>query len=123
MNKFNNICENTLNKIKPQINIWLDDKRPMPPDFDIHVATAQEAIKVLKNHINDSIRISFDHDLGDASVVGDGYDVAVWIEEQAFHGNINPVKWSVHSDNPVGILDIKRAMQSAERFWTKNGQM
>ena len=119
MNNFNTLCEDILKDEKPQISIWLDDRRPMPSDFDIHVKTAQEAIKVLEDHINDSIRISFDHDLGDSEVVGDGYDVAKWIEEQAYYGNISPVKWSVHSDNPVGIEDIKRAMRSAERFWNE----
>lgn len=108
----------TVSKPYP-INIWLDDRRPMPPDFDIHVKTAPEAIKVLEDHINDSIRISFDHDLGDSDDVGDGYDVAKWIEEQAYYGNIKPVKWTVHSDNPVGIQDIIRAMESAERFWNE----
>lgn len=107
MNNFNILCEDLLGTRK--ISIWLDDKRPMPPDFDVHV--------------NDSIRISFDHDLGDEDGVGDGYDVAKWIEEQAYYGNISPVKWTVHSDNPVGIQDIKRAMKSAERFWNENSQM
>lgn len=123
MNKFNVLCEDLLGSRK--ISIWLDDIRPMPPDFDIHVKTAQEAIKVLEDHINDSIRISFDHDLGDNPDAGDGNDVATWIEEQAYHGNIKPVKWSVHSDNPVGIKDIIAAMRSAERFWNEreNHQM
>lgn len=121
MSNFNILCEDLLKQFEiPQISIWLDDVRPMPPDFDIHVKTAPEAIKVLEDHINDNIRISFDHDLGEDDGTGDGYDVAKWIEEQAYYGNIGPVKWSIHSDNPVGIADIKRAMESAERFWNRN---
>jgi len=125
MSNFDNInnyymrqIQETVLKSYP-INIWLDDRRPMPPDFDVHVKTEQEAIKVLKDHIDDYIRISFDHDLGDPDVVGDGYGVAKWIEEQAYYGNIKPVKWTVHSDNPVGIQDIIRAMESSERFWNE----
>ena len=30
------------------INVWLDDERPMPAGYDVHVKTAEEAIDLLK---------------------------------------------------------------------------
>jgi hypothetical protein len=45
-----------------KIALWLDDVRPMPEAFDVHVKTAEEAIALLRRGI--VVKISFDHDLG-----------------------------------------------------------
>jgi len=79
--------------------LWLDDERPAPPGW-ICVTTASEAIRVLQSQ---TIRtISLDHDLGPESA-GTGYDVATWLEEQAFRGTLElGLDTRVHSANPVG---------------------
>jgi hypothetical protein len=102
------------------MKVWLDDIRPMPPGFDVHVRTAGEAIALLRRG---GVRlISLDHDLGDAPN-GTGYEVAKWIEEGAFRRSqgepdgLSPLAWQVHSRNPVGLGNMTRALRNADRFW------
>jgi hypothetical protein len=98
------------------MNIWLDDVRPMPAGFDVHVKTASEAIELIKN--SDGVEsISFDHDLGNDED-GTGYDVATYIEMSVYlRHHPPPRRWAVHSANPVGREKIKRAMESADRLF------
>jgi len=97
------------------MKLWLDDTRPMPLDYDVHVATAHAAISILQT--GKVTFISFDHDLGHDKN-GTGYDVAKWIEENAYSGMLRPMKWQVHSANPIGRTNIEKAMHNAERFWS-----
>lgn len=101
------------------MRLWLDDERPRPPDYDLWVQTAQEAIAELKEGKVTSI--SFDHDLGDESKVGNGYMVAKWIEENAFKGKIGRLGWEVHTGNARGRVNIVAAMLKAEEFWDSQG--
>src|SRR6476646_5865222 len=99
------------------MKLWLDDERdPTDPyiqsefgaDVDeIWAKTAHVAIHYLKQ--GRITFISLDHDLGSPSA-GTGMDVALWIEEQAFHGNLPRLSWSVHSLNPVGSKNIAQAL-------------
>lgn len=98
------------------LKLWLDDSRPMPSDFDLHVRTAKEAIEILKAQKVDFI--SLDHDLG-LPETGTGHDVANWIEQMAFYGSIGRIDWQVHSANPSGRDNIISTMESAERFWRR----
>lgn len=102
-----------------KLKLWLDDVRPMPPEFHIHATRGEVAISLLKMGIVKEI--SFDHDLGENCC--SGYDVAKFIEEGAWSCDIDRIKWSVHSDNPVGIQNITCAMLNAEKFWDRiNGE-
>lgn len=94
------------------MRVWLDDLRQMPEGFDRHVRTAEEAIALLST--KKVTHISFDHDLGEKQ---SGYDVATWIEQQAFTMNLPRLTWQVHSMNPVGADRIRMAMESADRSW------
>lgn len=94
------------------MKLWVDDERPMPIDYDVHVRSSYVAIEVLKLGI--VTHISLDHDLG---VGGTGYGVACWIEKAAYFGKLNEITWSVHSSNPPGILRIEQALQKADQFW------
>lgn len=96
------------------MKIWLDDVRPMPQGYDLHVMTASEAIAILER--GNVEEISFDHDLGDDKD-GTGYDVAKFIEKNAYLNHCPPPRWKVHSANPVGRENIKRAMEAAERHF------
>jgi len=104
------------------MRLWLDDIRPAPPGFDVHVKTAQDAIRLLKS--GKVSEVSLDHDLGEGSDVGidvgTGYDVAVWIERQAFDGTVPRIVWNVHSANPVGRRRMELALQNADKFWDAN---
>ena len=98
------------------MRIWLDDVRPMPVGFDIHIKTAVDAIKLITKE--DVSYCSFDHDLGDEEN-GTGYDVANFIEEMAYYKIINPIQWAIHSANPVGRKNIEMAMKNAEKYWSE----
>lgn len=103
--------------------LWLDDERdPSDPKIqnlfgaegdEIWVKTASAAIIYLSSGKIQSI--SLDHDLGLSA--GSGMDVANWIEEQAFLGNIPRLVWFVHSKNSVGAQNIERALRNADKFW------
>lgn len=96
------------------VRLWLDDLRPMPKGFDLHVRTATEAIEVLGSGLVSGI--SLDHDLG-AEENGTGYDVAKFIEERAYYGTLDPMDVEVHSANPVGAKNMQRCIDNANRFW------
>jgi hypothetical protein len=96
------------------MNVWLDDERPMPADYDVHVKTAQEAIALLQT--GNVSKISLDHDLGTHCT---GYTVAKWIEEQAANGTLKKLHLRVHTQNVVGRKNICAALQNAERYWNE----
>lgn len=95
------------------MKLWIDDKRPMPDDYDIHVYTVEDAIQ----HISKGIisHVGFDNDLGEG--LREGYELACWIEEQAYYGNINSMTYSIQSDNSSARPRIRQAMENAIKFW------
>lgn len=100
---------------RPQFALWLDDVRSMPEGFDFHVRTVEEAVTVLRT--GRVTHISFDNDLGEDA--GEGYQVADYVESAAFHKEILPLTWTVHSANPVRRSHIEAAMGNAEKFWRR----
>lgn len=106
------------------MKLWLDDERDPTEAYiqsnfgadgdEVWVKTVNQAIHYLQQGI--VTHISLDHDLG-IGVGGTGLTVAKWIEEQAYHGTLPRLSWSVHSMNPVGRKDIARTMRKADEFW------
>jgi hypothetical protein len=96
------------------MKVWLDDERPMPKDYDIHVKTAEDAIQLLSE--GNVTLISLDHDLGQIKT---GYDVAKWIEQSAAIGSLKRIKLRVHTQNPVGRQNICMALQNAHKYWMR----
>jgi hypothetical protein len=109
------------------IRLWLDDERDPKDRYvkshfgsdgeEVWVKTAQQAISRLRQ--NDVESMSLDHDLGPGA--GTGYDVAKWIEEQAFLGTLPRLTWFVHSLNIVGRLEMTRALTKADEYWDRDG--
>lgn len=99
------------------MKVFLDDVRIMPDGYDIHVKTAKEAINLLRK--GDVTLISLDHDLGPEEA-GTGYDVASFLEEAAYRKAVPPLHWQIHSANPVGIQNMRKALQNADRYWGKD---
>ena len=97
------------------IRLWVDDQRQPPSDYNAHAKTFEEAMAYLKSG-RVSV-ISLDHDLGEEKT---GYDIAKWIEEKAFHGEIRPIIWFVHAANPPGAQLIRLAMSKADEYWGRN---
>lgn len=96
------------------MKIWLDDERPMPAEFDVHLKRGEHAIRALR--LGGITCISLDHDLGDESEVT-GYDVAKFIEEAAYKGTLAPLEVLIHSANPVGVKNMQLALKRARMFW------
>mgnify|MGYP000157877489 CR=1 FL=1 len=98
------------------MKIFLDDVRH-PLEGYVHLTTVEDCIKTLESqNVTD---ISFDHDLGTEKT---GYDLAKWIEEQAFHNTLKRLNWTIHSANPTGRENIVRAMTNADKFWSKHAK-
>lgn len=96
------------------MKLWLDDKREMPKDYDFKTYDVEQAKELI---LTGSItHVAFDHDLGYNKATG--YDLAVWIEELAFHGKIKPMTYSIQSDNSVGRIRIRQAMDNAIKYWS-----
>ncbi len=96
-----------------QIKLWVDDQRQPPAGFNAHARSYAEAMDYLES--GKVSEISLDHDLGEEKT---GYDIAKWIEEKAFYGEITRILWSVHSANPVGATQMSQALKNADAFWS-----
>lgn len=93
------------------MRVYLDDERPMPEYFDTLVRTAEEAIALLKT--GKVHTISLDHDLGTELT---GYDVAKYIEKAVITGEIEMMHVLLHTHNPVGKENMRKAIYSAKLF-------
>jgi hypothetical protein len=111
-----------------KIRLWLDDDRdPTDPNIqnlfgavgdELWVKNSAEAISWLET--GKVGWISLDNDLGDIKINGEGYDVAKWIEEQAYYGKIERIKCRVHTQN-VGKQDqIYQAISNADEYWSEH---
>jgi hypothetical protein len=95
------------------IRVWLDDVRDAPEGWT-RAYTAQEAIALLE--AGGVVEISLDHDLGDETTCGTGYQVATWIEEAVATRGFVPPTIKVHSANVVGRARMEQAIASIARL-------
>ena len=102
------------------MRLWLDDKRIMPADFDIHTVSAFEAIEFVKSGI--VTKIGLDHDLGDDKTVGNGHMVSDFIEECAYFNTIPRIAWSIQSSNGPEVLRMSVALRRADVYWNNHGR-
>lgn len=96
------------------MKLWIDDVRSPPDDTWVWAKTSIEANNKLCE--DDPVLISFDHDLGEDDT---SMNVIKYIERWAAAGIIEKFEWQVHSMNPVGRENIKRAMERIEKFWSE----
>lgn len=90
------------------INLWIDDERPMPDGYSHWAKTSDEAIGLLdifRSRGDVLVSVSFDHDLG---YTGDQDDnsrrIAIWMSE---HG-VWPELVIIHTRNPIGASWLYR---------------
>ncbi len=89
---------------------WFRGRDLSELDEWVWARTAPEAILVLAT--GGVFEVSLDHDLGEESEVGTGYDVLVWIEGRvAFDETYQPPVIHIHTSN-IGARD---RMESAVR--------
>ncbi len=94
--------------------VWLDDKRPMPWGYDLHILNA-EALMELFRH--DHVRAcSLDHDLGKGQK--DGTDLVRFLQEQHHEGRLQvPIRFRVHTGNPPAGIKMVANLQLLYRNW------
>lgn len=99
------------------MRIYLDDLRPTPDGY-VRTYTVEETIELIRQNDGQIEVISLDNDLGTGFL--EGREVAKWIEEQAFHGNIKMIpEIIIHSGNNVAQDEMKTARKNAYKFWNK----
>ena len=97
--------------------LWLDDERDAPSAEWMVCRTVEDARRVLSTQpIHE---MSLDHDLGEG--VEDGHDLLCWLEKQVWEENV-PVWFclpvmTVHSANPMGAAEMRKAIESIQRGW------
>lgn len=85
---------------------FLDDKNEV-----WFCTTYDTAVNVLRDNQIDALYL--DHDLGEGKT---GYDLACWLEEQEYLGNLPiPRLIYIHSENTVGAANIQRVFPQAIR--------
>lgn len=128
------------------MRIWLDDERdPTDPTIqqeygavgdELWVKSPEEAVTLLQR--GGVTSISLDNDLGDypfervldypngitlqnhpGAGMREGYQLADWIEEQAYFGRLPRLEVKAHSANPVAAARMRVAIANAERYWDR----
>lgn len=101
------------------MNIFLDDIRDAPNKNWMVIRNPKELIKFLEEEkVN---KLSLDHDLG--KDVMTGYDVICWLEKNVIERGLKAPKLLItHTANPVGKMNIKRAIYSIKKWERENGK-
>ena len=98
------------------MRIFLDDCR-IPPDGFVLVKTSCDAIKLITEFWNEIEEISLDHDLGDESLYGNGYQVVCEMEAFVFRTRPKHLPYiHVHSANPVGRKRMEYGIENIRRI-------
>ena len=98
------------------MKIWLDDEREPPDKSWTWAKNSYEAFSAFFENPEKIEEISFDHDLGkdDTSI-----PVATYLEKLAYFGIYAPIKWVIHSMNPVGRKNLQAILERADEYWEK----
>lgn len=95
------------------MKLFIDDLRPCPEGWECARTYDTALLNIMSGKVTE---ISFDHDLGEPEP-RNGARLARHIEELAYYGEIQPIKWTIHSANPVGRSNIEAAMMRADLYW------
>ena len=89
------------------MNLYLDDLRPTPADFDRVYDYEGFTEYILQKGLPDFI--SFDHDLGEGK---SGYDCAKFLIDYCLENSLPLPRYAVHSQNPVGRKNIEMLFEN-----------
>ncbi len=98
------------------MKLWIDDFREPPDDSWVWAKTVLDAFLEWEYNIVEEVAFDYDLGHGETSLI-----FAKFIEALAHDGLIDPIKWSVHSDNPAGRKNLIAALESADRYWKEHG--
>jgi hypothetical protein len=96
------------------MKVFLDDERTTPEGW-YRVYTPDQAIALLDTDM--VTHISLDHDLGDDTLVGTGYDVILWMEEQVASGEFKPPYILIHTANPSARLKMEAGRKQIRKLY------
>jgi hypothetical protein len=96
------------------MKVFLDDERPTPDGW-WGVYTPEQAIAMLDSGMVS--HISLDHDLGDDKLIGTGYDVILWMEEQVVSGEFKPPYILIHTANPSARLKMEAGRSQIRKLY------
>ncbi len=97
------------------MKVFLDDERTTPKGWH-RTYTVEETIDVILQNNGQIEAVSLDNDLGLGH--SEGYNVALWLEEQAFNNAVQPIPFlNVHSNNSSRREYMLQTFQSIKRFW------
>lgn len=100
------------------MNIYLDDIRNPNSEGWTIVRDAYSAIDIILSNWNNIDNISLDHDLGDESIVGNGYKVVLAIENYVYKNHpAHLPKIYVHSANPVASKRMCSAINHINKIY------
>lgn len=100
------------------MKVWVDDVRKPPDNKWLWCKFYEEAVYIINNE--DIQLISLDHDLGEEK---NGYDLACIIEGRVYNDpDYTPPIIEVHSQNPVGVQNIKMVVKHIEKVKKNNGK-
>lgn len=99
------------------MKVWLDDLR-QAPDGWVRTYNSNMTIEMLGR--GNVTHLSLDHDLGNEDIVGNGYMVMEWLEEEASYGNfyIDPNNIKFHTANIVGRKKMNDALNKIKIMQT-----
>lgn len=103
--------------------LYVDDLRQLPEQYENKweiARTYREAINKLSKYKYKYI--SLDHDIASYENGRErtGYDIVLWLEQEAVEGRYVPEKIYVHSANPAGARRMERGIESIKKIITKN---
>lgn len=111
------------------MKLWIDDLRPAPSGYTHIARNYEQAIALLSNYELQWELVSFDHDLADEHYNNlldpsqykekTGYEIAKWVEEEAYHRRIRKFEWRIHTSNPAGRRRIEAALRNADKYWSQ----
>lgn len=112
-----------MNKQYTPWKLFIDDERfPATPEYLI-ARTSREAILMVQ-YYGLPTEIAFDHDLGVVNGETDTSMVFIkWLENKVVDGEItipSNFKYSIHSQNPVGVQNIKFKMNQLLKYYQEN---
>jgi hypothetical protein len=84
-------------------NVYLDDERATPPEFDVRTVTVPTTCDFLRINQGDVDILSLDNDLGIPHWLNEGRYITLWLAEQQnlFGRSYWPRRIRIHSANPV----------------------
>lgn len=104
------------------MRLWLDDIRPAPEGYVWCKSVHEAKIYCCQHTSPDRIicieKIDLDHDSGNYNFMGGDYiELLKWFEKLQQEGWTIPMRFHIHSQNPVGVQNMRAIIE--RNGWTE----